>query len=217
MQTPNRLFFYWSIKTNPFRTLNRALGDRTGNYTLVLKLVDLGRETEEIFPVEAEGSWWFDVEADASYRAEIGFYAPNGPYVRLMFSNEIETPRKSPSPRIADDAEWTVSANVFAKVLDVSGFAQDAFDVAMAGDDLESARHATHSAFSQFIGSDYRSEGLQPRGIKISFAGAGLGDRSRSPARPYQPGAVCHAWATYCGPECRKGEHRSAGTLPYLR
>ena len=52
MQTPNRLFFYWSIKTNPFRTLNRALGDRTGNYTLVLKLVDLGRETEEIFPVE---------------------------------------------------------------------------------------------------------------------------------------------------------------------
>lgn len=154
MQTPNRLFFYWSIKTNPFRTLNRALGDRTGNYSLVLKLIDLGRETEEIFPVEAEGSWWFDVEADASYRAEVGFYAPNGPYVRLMFSNVIETPRKSPSPRIADDAEWTVSANVFAKVLDVSGFAQDAFDVAMAGDDLESARHATHSAFSQFIGSD---------------------------------------------------------------
>lgn len=153
MQSPNRLFFYWSIKSNPFRTLNRAFGSRTGNYTLVLKLIDLRRETEQINPVEAEGSWWFSVEADASYRAEIGFYAPNGPYVRLMFSNVIETPRKNPSPRIASDSEWTVSANAFAKVLDVSGFTQDAFDVAMAGDDLESARQATHSAFSQFIGS----------------------------------------------------------------
>lgn len=154
MQSPNRLFFYWSVKSNPFRTLNRAFGGRTANYTLVLKLIDIGRETEDIHPVEAEGSWWFSVEADASYRAEIGFYAPNGPYVRLMFSNVIETPRKNPSPRIATASEWTVSADTFAKVLDVSGFTQDAFDVAMAGDDIESARQATHSAFSQFIGSD---------------------------------------------------------------
>jgi hypothetical protein len=170
MQSPNKLFFYWSIKTNPFRTLNRALGDRTGNYTLVLKLIDLGRDTEEIFPVEAEGSWWFDVEADASYRAEIGFYAPNGPYVRLMFSNVIETPRKSPSPRIAAASEWTVSANAFAKVLNVSGFAQDAFDVAMAGDDLESARHATHTAFSQFIGSDdIDLKGYSPEDLRLAL------------------------------------------------
>lgn len=170
MQSPNRLFFYWSIKSNPFRTLSKAFGGRTGNYTLVLKLIDVGRETEEIFPVEAEGSWWFNVEADASYRAEIGFYAPNGPYVRLMFSNVIETPRKTPSPRTAAATEWTVSANAFAKVLDVSGFTQDAFDVAMAGDDVESAKHATHSAFSQFIGGeDIDLKGYSPEDLRLAL------------------------------------------------
>jgi hypothetical protein len=152
MQSPNKLFFYWSVKSNPFRTLHKAFGERTGNYSLVLKLIDLKRETEEIYPVEAEGSFWFDVEADGSYRAEIGFYAPNGPYVRMMFSNTIETPRKSPSPRVATSADWKVSAETFAEVLDVSGFAQDAFDVAMAGDDHEQAEHATHAAFTSFIG-----------------------------------------------------------------
>src|SRR5688572_203273 len=34
MQSPNRLYFYWSIGKNPFHTLNRALG-QAGNYTLV--------------------------------------------------------------------------------------------------------------------------------------------------------------------------------------
>ena len=44
MQSPNRLYFYWSMHTNPFQTLNRALGKQTGSYTLVLKLVDLKRD-----------------------------------------------------------------------------------------------------------------------------------------------------------------------------
>lgn len=170
MQSPNRLFFYWSIRTNPFRTLGRAFGSRTGSYTLVLKLIDVKREAEEIYPVEAEGSWWFDVEADRTYRAEIGFYAPNGPYVRLMFSNEIETPRKAPSPRIADSSEWTVSANAFASILDVSGFTQDAFDVAMAGDDEEAARHATHAAFTEFIpGGDVDLRGFGSEDLRLAL------------------------------------------------
>lgn len=171
MQSPNRLFFYWSIRTNPFRTLGRAFGTRTGSYTLVLKLVDVKRETEEIYPVEAEGSWWFDVEADHTYRAEIGFYAPNSPYVRLMFSNEIETPRKAPSTRTADSSEWTVSSDAFARVLDVSGFTQDAFDVAMAGDDEEAARSATHSAFTEFIanGGDVDIRGFGSEDLRLAL------------------------------------------------
>lgn len=169
MQSPNKLFFYWSVKSNPFRTLHKAFGERTGNYSLVLKLIDLKRETEEIYPVEAEGSWWFDVEADGSYRAEIGFYAPNGPYVRMMFSNTIETPRKSPSPRVATSADWKVSAETFAEVLDVSGFAQDAFDVAMAGDDHDAAYQATQSAFTQFIGGDIDLEGFNSEELRFAL------------------------------------------------
>ena len=151
MQTPNRLFFYWSMGSNPFQKLNRALGTRTANYSLVVKLVDLRRGSEQIRAIDAEGSWWFDVEADGEYRAEIGFYAPNRPYVRALFSNTVETPRKSPSPRVDTEADWTVTADHFARVLEVAGFTEDAFDVALAGDDLDSAEAATHAAFEQLV------------------------------------------------------------------
>jgi hypothetical protein len=94
MQSPNRLFFYWSIKHNAFHTLTKAIGNHTGSYTLVIKLIDLGREIEALYPSDAEGSWWFDAEADSDYRAEVGFYAPNRPFIRILFSNTVHTPRK---------------------------------------------------------------------------------------------------------------------------
>ncbi len=161
MQSPNRLFFYWSMGSNPFHKLNKALGAQTASYSLVLKLVDLRRDLEEIHAIDAEGSWWFDVEADREYRAEIGFYAPNRPYVRALFSNTVETPRKSPSPRVDTEADWSISADRFARVLEVAGFTEDAFDVALAGDDLETAETATHAAFTQLVGEpDFDFEGI---------------------------------------------------------
>ncbi len=154
MQSPTRLNFYWSVKTNPFQTLSRAFGGKTGSYTLIVKLVNQKNGREELFPVDAEGSWWFNVDADAAYRAELGFYAPNRPFIRVMFSNTVETPRQNPSPNRDYSPNFTVSANQFAEVLDVSGFPQDAFEVALAGDDLEQAETATGRAFSQFVGHE---------------------------------------------------------------
>ncbi|MBK9163882.1 MAG: DUF4912 domain-containing protein [Acidobacteria bacterium] len=149
MQSPNRLHFYWSVRTNPFQTLNKALGAATSNYALVVRLVDLRRDTEELRQIEPEGNWWFNVDADSEYRAEVGFYAPNRPFVRVLYSNTIETPRKSPSRRTAAEAEWRVPAQKFAEVLDVAGFKQDAFDVAIAGDDADAASDATYRAFGR--------------------------------------------------------------------
>lgn len=153
MQSPTRLYFYWSIKENSFQTLYRALGGAAKNYTLIVKLFNEtnGRE-EKIAPINAEGSWWFDVDANAGYRAEIGFYAPARPFVRVMFSNLVETPRKSASPHRAETTAWTISANDFAQVLDASGFAQDAFEVALAGDDFQTAETSTNAAFEQMFG-----------------------------------------------------------------
>ena len=154
MQSPTRLHFYWSVKNNPFQTLNRTFGGKTGSYTLIVKLINQKNGREDLSPIEAEGSWWFDVDADSAYCAEIGFYAPNRPFIRIMFSNMVETPRLSPSPRRDYSADFEVSANQFAKVLDVSGFQQDAFEVALAGDDVKSAETDTNKAFSQFIGQE---------------------------------------------------------------
>ena len=169
MQSPNKIQFYWSIKHNPFQTLTRAFGGNTGNYRLVAKLVNQSTAREEFLPIEAEGSWWFNVDADSSYQAEVGFYAPNRPFVRVMFSNVLETPRKSPSPRVATDADWAISAHDFAEVLDSSGYTQDAFEVALAGDDIEVSNHATQNAFSQFIGAQ-ETNAVEINAEEIRFA-----------------------------------------------
>lgn len=154
MQGPNRIFFYWSTSSDPFQLLNRAFAGKAGKYTLVLKLADLKRGTEEITPVESEGSSWFTVEANGEYRAELGLYSTSRPYIRIMYSNTVRTPRKSPSPRRAKIAEWRVSANAFSKALDASGYKTDAFDVAIAGDDPQAANALTHAAFGEFLGAD---------------------------------------------------------------
>lgn len=152
MQSPNRIYFYWSIKNNPFQILQKVFSGSIGSYQLVAKFVNLKTEREEIRAVESEGNYWFNADSDAEYRAEIGFYAPNRPYIRVIFSNTIETPRKSPSPRAATDADWAISSNAFAQVLDNSGFRQDAFEVALAGDDAVKAEKATEKAFHQLVG-----------------------------------------------------------------
>lgn len=154
MQTPTRLYFYWSVRENPWHTLRNVFGDDLGSYTLVVKLIDKRTDREAISQCEAEGNWWFDVEPDGEYQAEIGFYAPNRPYFRIVFSNTISTPRRSPSPRAATESDWTVSANKFAEVLDVAGFSRDAFDVAMAGDDVAASSDASHTAFTRLIGNN---------------------------------------------------------------
>ncbi len=149
IQSPTKIFFYWSFQNNPFQTLNRVFGGNTGSYTLVLKIVNQSLNLEEIVPIEAEGSTWFDAEANSKYKAEIGFYATDRPFVRVLYSNTVETPRKNPSSRRDYSAYFDVSANQFAQVLDDSGYKQDAVEVALAGDDAEYADFAAKNAFAQ--------------------------------------------------------------------
>ena len=151
MQSPTRLYFYWSFKNDPFQTLNRAFAGGAADFKLVVKLVNQTRGNEEITPIETEGSAWFDADANSTYRAEVGFYAANSLFTRLMFSNTIETPRKSPSLRRDFSTDWSVNAQVFAQVLNNSGFPQDASEVALAGDDAAFSDRATHNAFTQIL------------------------------------------------------------------
>lgn len=169
MQTPTRVYFYWSLKNNPWQILHRVFGDDRGSYTLVLKLVNVTRESEEIHPVDADGNWWFSVDADSTYRAEIGFYAPNRPYFRALYSNTITTPRKSPSPRVATDADWMVTADTFAQVLDASGFKQDAYEVAIAGDDPVANERSARDEFADFFEGDISFEGYTAEELRYAL------------------------------------------------
>jgi hypothetical protein len=173
MQSPTRLYFYWSLKEDPWHQLRRVFGADLGAYRLVVKLTDLTRDIEEIHPCDGSGDWWFAVEPGTEYQAEIGFYATNRPYFRVLYSNTVATPLRSPSPHPADESRWTVTATKFAEVLDVSGFSRDAVDVALAGDDVYGADRAAHIAFSRFVGSGEYA--LRPiAGSDIRYAMAAL-------------------------------------------
>lgn len=163
LQSPNRIHFYWSVRSNPFKTLEKALGGGIGSYALVARLRNLTNGTEQVFQVHAKGDSWFDVDSDSMYRAEIGFYAPNRPYVRIAFSNRLHTPRKQPSQRTDYTPSFAASAGEFAKALDAAGYKKDAFDVALAGDDRDAAWSATNDAFLDLTGKrlDRQSESFE--------------------------------------------------------
>lgn len=159
MQSPNRLYFYWSLGGNPYQKLRKATGSSTGTYSLVVRLLDLHRNATQIYQVESEGTWWFDVESGSEYRAEIGFYAPNRPFVRILFSNTVETPRIGPSPHAASESDWKVPAQDFSYVLQAAGFARDAFEVALTGEDARGANRAARDAWTELAGMPPESGG----------------------------------------------------------
>jgi hypothetical protein len=197
MQTPTRLYFYWSVKNNPFQILRKAFGGNVGSYQLIVRLVNQTRRREELHPVEAEGNWWFNVEANSLYRAEIGFYAPNRPFVRIMFSNTVETPRKSPSPRPATESEWAVTSAQFAEILDDSAFQPTL---------SRSRSRATTKKLPKFrratLSSNYSVGKVLISGL-ISMPKKFVLRCSRSP-RASQSKICAVKSATRCSPLCRK-------------
>jgi hypothetical protein len=154
MQSPTRIFFYWSVKTNAYKTLQKAFGENAGGYMLVAKLQNLSSKNEDIFPIDVEGSAWFDVSDNTNFQTEVGFFAPNRPFVRVAFSNTLQTPRMSPSPNVDNSPHWNVSTMQFAEVLEASGYSQDAFEVAMQGEQSEDSNKATEVIYSRITGEN---------------------------------------------------------------
>lgn len=177
VQSPTRLYFYWSLKQNPWQQLRAVFGPELGSYALVVKLRNLTKETENIHPIETQGEWWFDdAEPDMEYMAEIGFYAINRPYFRVLYSNSVKTPRRSPSTHPATESRWTVSATKFAEVLDASGFTRDAVEVVIAGDDHLDAEARTNLAFSKLIGeAEYSTRNIPAEDLRRALVSLAAG------------------------------------------
>ena len=155
LQSPHRIHFYWSIKANPFETLRKSIDDRFGSYALVVRLTNLSTGEEELHRVEPKGDWWFDARPNSRYQADIGFYSPNRPFIRILFSNELTTPRKSPSPRSDYTTGFSTNSEEFSRTLDAAGYRKDAFDVALAGDEPATARSATETVMAELSGSSF--------------------------------------------------------------
>lgn len=134
VQSPFRIHFYWTLGKDPYSILKKILRHNLGNYGLFIRLIDLDSGRLEMYPAEESGNWWFDADPEHSYRAEIGFFAPFRPFIRIAFSNTVRTPSVRPSTRPADASQWRIRANDFARVLAAAGYNRDAAVVASAGE-----------------------------------------------------------------------------------
>lgn len=140
VQSPHRLYFYWSFARDPRVTLRRALGELADRYALAVRLIDLENDAEIATAPAHDQSFWFDAAPARAYRAEVGFIAEGFPFVRALTSNEVETPSDTISRATDDDQAFRIGARDFARLLSTSGFdalahAANSTDERATGDD----------------------------------------------------------------------------------
>lgn len=151
-QSPFKIFLYWDTARDPRETLSRTIFGGH-DYQLVVRLTDTARNETTIYEATEGREQFFDVLPGRSYLAEIGFFAPRRPFIRLLTSDEVETPRSGVARRTseADEAEdFRVSAEEFTRVLDESGYVSDALEVA-----LEAADELMRASFTRIVAGSF--------------------------------------------------------------
>jgi hypothetical protein len=167
IQSPTRIFLYWNLKDNPRATLQKALGMRAENYTLGVRLVHLATNESTFYPTEISGTHWFDVVSGEQYRADAGFSAPNRPFIRLLSSNVVETPRPAPSWRNDEEGDWVMTTARFAEVLDKSGYSHAIVPMILNVREPETNDAATLLLANRLTGTDSETLGeLKPAELR---------------------------------------------------
>ena len=128
VQSPAKLFFYWSFARDYGSALRAALGEAAAGYRWAVRLVEPGGEWEgePTAAADGESSFWFDALPGRAYRAEVGFHAAGRPFVRVLSSNQIETPAAGVSAESDAAPEFEIGERDFARLLEGSGFTRAA-------------------------------------------------------------------------------------------
>ena len=130
-QSPKKLYVYWGLAKDPFATLARAFGAGFQRYSLVVKLVNTDTGEDVLHAASNTKSQWLDVQSDTPYRVDLGLYSEGRAFIRLLSSNEVETPRSGVALSADSAPAWNVTAEQFARVLDEAGYVSDALEVTL--------------------------------------------------------------------------------------
>lgn len=122
LQSPNKLFLYWSFATDPRAALRSAFGELAAHYRLAVRLVKVESGEEFLLDAPRERMQWFEVYPRHVYRADVGFHAANRPFVRLLSSQEVRTPPDSASHMSADEREFEIKTEEFVRLLGGAGY-----------------------------------------------------------------------------------------------
>jgi hypothetical protein len=141
LQSPHRLYLYWTFARDPHATLREAFGELAAQYRLAVRLVKV--ESGEEFLLDAAGgerAQWLEVYPRHVYRAEVGFHAAGRPFVRLLASNTVSTPPDRASQLSDTEREFQLGANEFAQLLGGAGYERYAHGLGDDDDDAGAAR-----------------------------------------------------------------------------
>lgn len=151
-QSPRRLYLYWDLSRDPLIALRRAFGNLAERYRLIVRLLSLDGDEEVAAEASQTRSQWFDARPGTAYHAIVGLFAPGRPFIQLLESERVRTPRASVARSADSSPEWRISADEFAHVLDESGYAADALEVALEAADEATRGRATRAVAAQFGG-----------------------------------------------------------------
>lgn len=153
VQSPYKLFLYWSHARDPFAALRRAFGDAAAaRYRTTLRFVDVEAGAESLFEASPARNHWFYVRPDRLYRAEVGLFASGRPFIRLLTSAEVRTPRASVSALTDYAPQFSVSPPEFARVLNEAGYASDALEVTLEAADRDTGDETTREIARRLTG-----------------------------------------------------------------
>lgn len=155
VQSPTKLYLYWSFAHDPFMTLRRMFGDAARNYNVAVRLIDVesGAENLQLLAERASGAW-LTVRAGRRFRADVGLYAPGRAFIKILSSNVVGTPRVGVSPRVHPEPEFRVSASEFTRTLSEAGYTNDAIEVWLEAADAATGARATRSIAQRFAGAE---------------------------------------------------------------
>ena len=122
LQSPRKLYLYWTFARDPRATLRAAFGELAAHYRLAVRLVKVESGEEFLLDAPKERAQWFEVYPRHAYRADVGFHAANRPFVRLLSSDIVHTPPDSASHLSDEEHEFQLEADEFARLLDGAGY-----------------------------------------------------------------------------------------------
>ncbi|MCA1567124.1 MAG: DUF4912 domain-containing protein [Acidobacteria bacterium] len=137
LQSPHRLYLYWTFARDPHATLREAFGELAAHYRLAVRLIKVETGEEFLLDAAKERAQWLEVYPRHVYRAEVGFYAAGRPFVRLLSSNAVSTPPDRASQLSDPEPEFQLGASEFAQLLGGAGYERYARGLA---DDAGAAR-----------------------------------------------------------------------------
>lgn len=156
IQSPYRAYLYWEFARDPFATLRRAFGPQADTYRIAVRLTDT--ESGEEYTAEASPfarNFWFGVRPDRPYRAFVGLMSPGRPFIRLLSSRLVRTPRASVATRSDSRAEFRIPSIDFARALNYAGFTEDAIGVGLEGRDEASGNQTTTGITREWAHTDF--------------------------------------------------------------